>query len=363
MERVPRIVLTGGPCAGKTTALSYMSNWCTQHGYVPLVVPEAATSLIGGGLSPHRPEFQKSVLQHVLSQEEIFCTAAMALAQDGHKPVLICDRGVCDQQAYMGAVPFLDLCASQGLTHVGIRDERYDGVIFLRSAAVGAEEFYGTASNNTRYESLADACSLDERTHDAWVGTPHLFVIENAAGESFDTKMSKAVATLARILGEPEPIEAERKFLVNNFLPEDLPAHAIPIDIVQTYLVSAQGFAERVRARGQKDQWVYTHTIKEPRGRRASIERERIITEHEYHSMLVRRDTRRSPVHKTRYCFTHAGQYCELDVFKGVHYGLEMLEIETPEDAREVTLPPYLMVEREVTDDPDYSNFALAEVA
>lgn len=363
MQRIPRIVLTGGPCAGKTTAVAYMSNWCAEHGYIPLIVPEAATSLIGGGLNPLRSEFQKSVLQHVLSQEQIFHDAALALVQDGKKPILICDRGVCDQQAYMGTHAFKELCTSNGLTHVAVRDERYDGIIFLRSAAVGAEEFYGNANNKTRYESLEEARSLDSRTLDAWVGTPHLFVIENIQGEEFSAKMSKTVATLARILGEPEPVEAERKFLIKNFSIDLLPSHAIAIDIVQTYLISTHKHAERVRARGEHNNWVYTHTIKEPKGPGASIERERIITQGEYQNLLIRRDTMRSPIHKTRFCFTHAGHYCELDVFGGRNKGLVMLEIETPENEREVTLPPYLEVESEVTVDPNYSNFSLAKVA
>ena len=45
---VTRILLTGGPCAGKTTALASISQDLTQLGYKVLVVPEAAT-LIGTG--------------------------------------------------------------------------------------------------------------------------------------------------------------------------------------------------------------------------------------------------------------------------------------------------------------------------
>lgn len=363
MIRIPRIVLTGGPCAGKTTALAHMSEWCTEHGYHPLIVPEAATALIGGGLNPRRPEFQTSVLVYVSIIEQIFDTAAQKLADEGLRPVLICDRGICDQESYMDKEAFLTLLDKHNLSHVSVRDERYDGVIFLRSAANGAEEFYGTASNGTRYESLEEARALDERTLDAWVGTPHLFIIENTKDVSFEHKIAKAVGTLARILGEPEPVEAERKFLVEDFHTNQLPAHTIPIDVVQTYLVGKTGHAERVRARGQNNQWVFTHTIKEPKGPGVSIERERMITQREYESMLIRRDTSRRPIHKTRYCFVHEGHHCELDVFSGHLSGMVMLEIETAEDARNVALPPYLNVSLEVTDDRDYSNYELAKNA
>jgi len=46
---VTRILLTGGPCAGKTTALAAISQDLTQLGYKVLVVPEAATLIMKGG--------------------------------------------------------------------------------------------------------------------------------------------------------------------------------------------------------------------------------------------------------------------------------------------------------------------------
>ena len=46
---VTRILLTGGPCAGKTTALAAIKSDLTQLGYKVLEVPEAATILANGG--------------------------------------------------------------------------------------------------------------------------------------------------------------------------------------------------------------------------------------------------------------------------------------------------------------------------
>ena len=43
------ICLTGGPCAGKTTALADLKQSLTQLGMQVLVVPEAATTLMKGG--------------------------------------------------------------------------------------------------------------------------------------------------------------------------------------------------------------------------------------------------------------------------------------------------------------------------
>ena len=44
-----RICLTGGPCAGKTTALVSIAQVLSQLGFRVLQVPEAATMLMKGG--------------------------------------------------------------------------------------------------------------------------------------------------------------------------------------------------------------------------------------------------------------------------------------------------------------------------
>ncbi len=311
---IPRIVLTGGPCAGKTTAQADMREWLLEREYYPIFVPEAATSLMRAGLSPLRPEFQPAVLQHVLLHEAMLENAAKRLQDEGKKPVLIADRGVCDQLAYAGMDQMQTLLREHDLRFEQVRDERYDGVIYMRSAANGAEQFYTAASNETRYETLEEAKLLDDRTMHAWVGTPHLIVIKNEPDEPFSGKINRAVGALARILGEPEPLEAERKFLVSDFILSQLPSHAVPCDIVQTYLVGVPGKTERVRARGQNNYWVYSHTIKEYVADGVAIERERILSRAEYDNFLIRRDNRRVDIHKIRHCFVYDGHYCELDV-------------------------------------------------
>ena len=49
---ISKIVITGGPSAGKTTAMSWVQNAFTQMGYTVLFVPETATELITGGVAP-----------------------------------------------------------------------------------------------------------------------------------------------------------------------------------------------------------------------------------------------------------------------------------------------------------------------
>lgn len=45
-KQIYKIVITGGPCAGKSTALTWIQNEYTKKGYTVIFVPESATELI-----------------------------------------------------------------------------------------------------------------------------------------------------------------------------------------------------------------------------------------------------------------------------------------------------------------------------
>ena len=76
-EKTPtiwKVVLTGGPCAGKTTALGALQAQFSRHGIKVFMVPEAATQIVQGGVSfaGITPEqslaYQKSLIQLQLMQ-------------------------------------------------------------------------------------------------------------------------------------------------------------------------------------------------------------------------------------------------------------------------------------------------------
>ena len=49
-KHITKIVITGGPCAGKSTALTWIQAEYTKKGYSVIFVPESATELILAGL-------------------------------------------------------------------------------------------------------------------------------------------------------------------------------------------------------------------------------------------------------------------------------------------------------------------------
>ena len=66
-KQTAKIVLTGGPCAGKTTALTWINNYFAKRGYAVLIIPETATELISNGVAPwtcgENKDYQKCHIQ------------------------------------------------------------------------------------------------------------------------------------------------------------------------------------------------------------------------------------------------------------------------------------------------------------
>ena len=140
-------------------------------------------------------------------------------------------------------------------------------------------------------------------------------------------------------------------------MPGDLKCQCV--DIEQIYLKSDFGI-ERVRKRGQKGNFTYTHTIKQYLGPGKNVEKEQMISGREYLNLLQRADKELQTVKKKRFCFLWENQYFELDCFDSPKKDLVVLEAELENDSDSIALPPFLEVEREVTNEPEYSNYEIA---
>ncbi len=360
MAALHRIVLTGGPCGGKTTALAKIRERLESFGFRVFLVPETATILLSGGATfqgatPDQVHaIEVGVLRSQMALEDAFLHVA---ASYGDPAVVLCDRGAMDVSAYLPSDAWQALLDEQGWTVVGLRDGRYDAVIHLVTAADGAEAFYTTANNAARTETPAQARRLDAAVRNAWVGHPHLRVVDNST--DFPGKVRRVIEAVCRVTGVPEPVEVERKYLVKR-APDVLPGRAEEVEIEQTYLLSPDGGEARVRRRGQRGSYTYTHTVKRPVKAGERVELERPITGREYVGLLAQADPSRKTVRKRRTCFLHEGHYFELDRFVEPRAGLILLEVELDDPAASVKLPPFLEIDREVTDDPAYANAALA---
>lgn len=63
---------------------------------------------------------------------------------------------------------------------VSMRDNRYDGVLHMVTAADGAQKFYAALSNEARYESTSEAINKDKKLREAYMGHKNWKMIDNS---------------------------------------------------------------------------------------------------------------------------------------------------------------------------------------
>lgn len=359
---ISKIVITGGPCAGKSTAMSWIQNAFTQRGYQVLFVPETATELITGGVAPwtcgSNLDYQICQIGLQMEKERIFEQAAKTM--DCDKVLIVCDRGMLDNKAYMTEMEFQQVLTLMNQNEVELRDS-YGAVFHLVTAAKGAEKFYTTANNTARTETVEEAAALDDKLIAAWTGHPHLRIINNTS--DFENKMKRLIAEISAFLGEPEPFEIERKFLIQypdlNWL-ENIP-NCQRIEIIQTYLISKEGEEVRVRQRGMNGNYIYFQTLKKAVSGLKRVEIERRLSKDEYLTLLMDADPTKRQIRKTRYCLTFENQYFEIDVYP-FWTDKAIIEIELSDENAEIVFPEQIKVIKEVTEDDAYKNASLAVI-
>ena len=359
--KISKIVLTGGPCAGKTTALTWINNYFSKRGYTVLFVPETATELITNGVAPWtcgtNYDYQTFQIRLQKIKEQIFDDAAKTMKND--KILIVCDRGILDNKAYMKDVEFKKILKEFGTNETKERDS-YDAVFHLVSAAKGKEEVYTLANNVARTETIEEAQKLDDKIISAWTGHPHFRIIDNST--EFEEKLESLLKEIASFLGEPEPYEIERKFLI--YYPnikelENMP-NCTKVDITQTYLKSNDDVERRIRARGIDGDYLYYLTEKRKISGLKRIEIERKLTQDEYLALLMESDNKLHTIHKTRYCLSENNQYFEIDIYPEWD-NQAIMEIELSSEDQEIKTPEFIKIIKDVTDDESYKNYQMAK--
>lgn len=217
----------------------------------------------------------------------------------------------------------------------------------------------GTVSLRDSYDAVFFMESTaDENLLSCWVGTPHLRII--SCGENVEETLDALCAEIAFFLGEPEPLEIERKFLIEypdlSRLEEDPLCHKV--EISQSYIDDPNG-GFRIRKRGEGDDCLYFLTRKKRISDARRIEIESRITKEEYLKILSDAGENAATVSKDRYCMVYAGKYFEVDIFPFWN-DRALVEIELKSEDEEFTLPPQFKVIREVTSEREYTNRAIA---
>jgi thymidylate kinase len=174
-----RICFTGGPCAGKTTAMTHCADQLRQLGIKTYIVPEAASILNKGGATlPKLDEDKEKAVKFQINLLKLQMALEDTLTDIGNdfypedKVVILCDMGTIDASVALTKELWDALLDETGWTEIQLRDKRYDMAIHMVTAADGAEEYFQRAGAESRSEDIENAIKIDRRTQQAWVGHP-----------------------------------------------------------------------------------------------------------------------------------------------------------------------------------------------
>lgn len=161
-QHVPRrVVLTGGPGAGKTAILELVRMAFCRH---VRILPEAAGVVFGGGFPRSRDAVKLRAAQRAIYrvQHELETTT-----EGENLAVVLCDRGTIDGKAYWpGPTDYWDAVG----TTPEVEFARYDAVIHLRTPT--ADGGYDHR-NPLRIETAEEAIEIDARIAMLWSAHPH----------------------------------------------------------------------------------------------------------------------------------------------------------------------------------------------
>eukprot|EP00927_Polykrikos_kofoidii_P027148 TRINITY_DN23997_c0_g1_i1.p1 TRINITY_DN23997_c0_g1~~TRINITY_DN23997_c0_g1_i1.p1 ORF type:complete len:289 (-),score=59.20 TRINITY_DN23997_c0_g1_i1:245-1111(-) len=207
---VKRIVVTGGPCGGKSSALSSLGDAMKALGIDVYLIPEVPTVLLGGGCvfpgsggGQKLVDFETALIQLQLQHEKSFTDIARST---GRPSVIFCDRGVMDIAAYLPKESWEEILAAQRMTESSIL-ARYDAVMHLVTAADGAEAFYKSGSTKDdsgkdvyRQETPEQARKLDEQVLTCWSKHPKVCRVANL-NDGFEGKLKRATDFAVEVVG------------------------------------------------------------------------------------------------------------------------------------------------------------------
>lgn len=356
---VHRVAITGGPCAGKTTALAEVSERLRSRGFQVYVVPEVATLMKGGGCSfadlnqEQVLNFQTQLLKTQLALEESFLNVA---AMCGKESFVLTDRGACDGMAYMNQGLWTRMLKKNNWDIIELRDARYDLVVHLVTAADGAPTFYTLENNKVRLETPEEAVVLDRKTQNAWVGHPHLRVVDNRTG--FREKINRVDARISELAGLELRKRIVRKFLVKTVGGGVAEVGGEEFNVEQTFLRRQDLGLESIRKRGKGGVFTYVYKV-----RKNDRETKRQILSREYHSLLRHCDPNRGTVCINRRCFLYDGNYFVMDTVQNVGgKSIILLRCQCDvEEEKKLEFPEWLDIDKEVTGIEEYTMYKMSE--
>lgn len=189
-DEIISIVLTGGPCAGKSESISELKKFLSDLQYRVITIPELATETRQNGFihtegTISQVDFQKIIFEMQLFKENLY-KKVMSKSEYKSKMVLLLDRGLLDGKVYLTEKEFKKLLDIHGLSENDILG-RYSAVFHLESTAIGNSELYNKSSNKFRLSNPEQAKMQEKKSIEVWSKHPNFHFI--SVEKDFETKI------------------------------------------------------------------------------------------------------------------------------------------------------------------------------
>merc|ERR1712147_502199 len=158
--------------------------------------------------------------------------------------LIIADRGVMDASAFISREAWDKILTKLSLEDIEISDNRYNHVVHLQSAAIGAEKFYTIEDHSARFEGIELARDRDRKAMEAWRDHPYVDIIDNRS--DFDSKINRLIDLVVKRIGIDvgdrfRPNSRKVKFVVSGMCPDSaFPVKFTDFQVVHHYLHSAK---------------------------------------------------------------------------------------------------------------------------
>eukprot|EP01094_Clydonella_sp_ATCC50884_P029378 TRINITY_DN9181_c0_g1_i1.p1 TRINITY_DN9181_c0_g1~~TRINITY_DN9181_c0_g1_i1.p1 ORF type:complete len:253 (+),score=55.19 TRINITY_DN9181_c0_g1_i1:509-1267(+) len=243
---------------------------------------------------------------------------------------------------------------------------RYDAVIHMVSAAIGAEKYYET--NEVRKESVEEAAELDRKCAAAYLGHPRHFFADNTT--SFKPKLGKVLNYVLELMDLPLVQEArERRFLVSDSFHEDTvewpqnEEFAVEMHFLSQATSGQKEELGRLTSRTQGKSATYFCSFgREDASERSWLVRERSIPVEEYMAMKTMVDSARNVVKKKTRTFLYHSRMISVNRYLTPR---KFVIVEVKDDSTAVSdlLPSFLPIDKEVSDEAQYTSLGLSSAS